>query len=212
MVKNPANLPVPELFIWTKGIYFSVRGCAGHLFGCGSAALGGKIMKGQWVCVTAMVVAWITGGCSDVPTRVGDVCQIDDHCGGAEGSLSLKCDNSIPGGACTVESCTMDNPDTTDVAEDLQSCPEGSRCVREGANLYLCRRACEQLSDCREVIVCGQKCETDDNGVETCSQECKNNMECTPFWDLPDETLKTMTPSPPRACILKGHRFQPTSP
>jgi hypothetical protein len=171
-------------------------------------------MSRRWVLLVVVLssVALITG-CGDPPTKVGDVCQIDDHCGGTEGTFTLACDISIPGGACMVQGCTPDDP-ATEADEDDGSCPDGSRCVvecPEGVRncdteeaMYLCRRSCDQQSDCGEVIVCRERCETVDE-VEKCSIECKNEMECTPFWSpLPEEA-----DDPPRACILKGRLFTP---
>jgi hypothetical protein len=107
-----------------------------------------------------------------------------------------------------VTGCTPDDPLTEDTNEEV-GCPEGSRCVKEvlclaGAECEVCRRTCDQQSDCGEVIVCRERCETVDN-VEKCSIECKNEMECTPFWSpLPEEA-----DDPPRACILKGRLYKP---
>jgi len=148
------------------------------------------------------------------PTKVGDVCQIDEHCGGTEGDFTLACDTTIPGGVCMVQGCTADDP-ATEADEDDGSCPGGSRCVAEcpagvtecpiAQATNICRRTCDQQSDCGEVIVCGTVCETNDDGKETCSEKCKNEMECAPFWSpLPEDA-----DDPPRACILKGRLFKP---
>lgn len=184
-------------------------------------------MSRRWVILVVVLssVALIAG-CGDPPTKVGDVCQMDEHCGGTEGSFNLLCDVSIPGGSCVVENCTPEEPppdkDTPDVPEDEGTCPSGSRCIREcpqGAEACLeteirnvCRRSCDQQSDCGEVIVCRWKydkadackedcCTEECNGNEICIndciiaegacedkckdkryEECKNEMECTPVW------------------------------
>ena len=152
-------------------------------------------MSKRWVILVVVLSSLVlVAGCGDPPTKVGDVCQIDDHCGGAEGTFELACDISIPGGVCMVQGCTADDKATPE-DEDDGTCPDGSRCVMECPedddacangdiewSLNLCRRTCDQQSDCGEVIVCGIVCETDDEGVETCSEKCKNEMECAPFW------------------------------
>jgi hypothetical protein len=175
-------------------------------------------MSKRWVLLVVLLSsAALVTGCGDLPTKVGDVCQIDDHCGGTEGTFELACDLTIPGGSCMVQGCTPDKPDTPDINEDDGTCPDGSRCVREcpmGAKtcdiedaLDLCRRTCDQQSDCGEVIVCGIVCETVE-GKETCKEKCKNEMECTPFWSpLPEDA-----DDPPRACILKGRLYKPAQP
>jgi len=168
-------------------------------------------MSRRWVILVVVLssVALIAG-CGDPPSKVGDVCQIDDHCGGTEGSFALACDTSIPGGACMVTGCTPDDPATPDVNEDDGTCPDGSRCVKEivcpdgASECNLCRRTCDQQSDCGEVIVCKEVCETVDN-VEKCETKCKNEMECTPFWS----PLPEGADDPPRACILKGRLYKP---
>jgi hypothetical protein len=172
-------------------------------------------MSKRWaIFIVLLSSVALVAGCGDPPTKVGDVCQIDDHCGGTEGSFALVCDITIPGGSCMVQGCTPDNPVTEDIDEDDGTCPDGSRCVIEcpmgvkdctaEESMNVCRRTCDQQSDCGEVIVCKEKCETVDE-VEKCSIECKNEMECTPFWSpLPDEV-----DDPPRACILKGRLYEP---
>ncbi len=140
----------------------------------------------------------IVAGCGDEPTKVGDVCLVDEHCGAAESGFTLFCDNGIPGGSCSVLGCTSDDP-TTDDAEDQGTCPDSSRCVREGESDYYCRRSCNQQSDCGEVIVCSEVCKVEEE-VEICSEECKNEMECSPFWDMDRDDVPE---DAPRACIMK---------
>lgn len=171
-------------------------------------------MTKRWVILFVLLSSVaLVAGCGDPPTKVGDVCQIDDHCGGTEASFALVCDTTIPGGACMVEGCTPDDP-ATEADEDDGTCPDGSRCVRECPEgvkncpeeqaRNVCRRTCDQQSDCGEVIRCREVCETVDE-VEKCKVECKNEMECTPFWSpLPEDA-----DDPPRACILKGRLFTP---
>jgi hypothetical protein len=167
-------------------------------------------------------------GCEPA-THIGDPCQLDPHCGGREDNLDLECDNTIPGGSCTVADCTLDDPATAG-AEDASSCPSGSRCVQEckvevkcqtiggqqscawacksdGSTALRCRRACQQQSDCREVIVCGPKCEMVED-QEVCHQECTNHSECVRFWPLPSSELDELTDAP-RACVQKGTLVTP---
>jgi len=174
------------------------------------------VMKNIFVFVT--VVSLLGSGC-DLPTRVGSVCQLDQHCGGKEGELQLVCDHQLPGGLCTVEGCTPDNPDTLDVAEDAASCPPGTRCVLEKSPLMhrcktsgevraVCRPQCTHRGECPEVMFCGTRC-FEQNGEEVCVEECPNRMECVPFWThLPDpnasEEAKKQAENPPRACVLYG--------
>jgi hypothetical protein len=166
----------------------------------------------------SMVLALGAASCGEPATRVGGVCQTSDHCGGGENNLALVCDNSIPGGSCTVTPCTPDDPATPE-AEDKTSCPEGSRCVREcpagvrcdsvdRETVLVCRRGCSQQADCHEVIVCGPVCTPLDGGGEECHEECKNQMECIPFWDLASAELSEKD-DPPRACVLKGRHYRP---
>jgi hypothetical protein len=167
-------------------------------------------MKNRWgIIVLALWGLALVGGCSDLPTMVGEVCQTDDHCGGQEESLTLTCDHAVPGGSCTVSECTPDNPDT-EALEDEMSCPQGARCVQEHVTFakkcrgteptrFVCRRECEQQSDCGEVILCGLKCEIVDD-EEVCEEECKNRMECVPFWS----SIPADVDEPPRACVLYG--------
>jgi hypothetical protein len=167
-------------------------------------------MKGRWVILASIAAFTLVCGCGDPPTQIGEVCQSDQHCGAAEGTLTLTCDHSIPGGSCTVSTCTVDDPATPEVAEDETSCPTGSRCIREHIHSgkkcrgteetrYVCRRECGQQSECNEVILCGEKCEMVDD-VEVCQEECKNRMECVPFWSVIPED----NDDPPRACVLFG--------
>jgi hypothetical protein len=167
--------------------------------------------------VGALCLALVSVGCADLPTQVGAVCQGDDHCGGTEGNLALQCDNSIPGGSCTVDACISDDP-ATEEAEDATSCPPGSRCVREcpagvscnsieAQTRWVCRQECGQQSDCHEIIVCGRVCEPTEGGGEECHEECANEMECTPFWDLTAEELKDLAEAP-RACILNKRHYK----
>ena len=151
-----------------------------------------------------VVSCLLVSGCGDPPTKVGDVCQTDDHCGAIEDGFALTCDHSIPGGACAVEGCTPDDFTTEDVSEDEGTCPAGSRCVREGEDLFVCRRACSQQSDCGEVIVCRKRCELVGE-EEKCHTECKNEMECAPFWDMDRSAVPE---NAPRACILKGRLYR----
>ena len=185
-----------------------------------------------------LVMGILSSGCGDEPTKVGNVCQTDQHCGGTEATFQLFCDNSIPGGYCTIDNCIMDDPETEDIAEDKESCPEGSRCVREGEDSFLCRKECSQQNDCGEVIVCRANPEEIDECIEDCTDdlftcdlkcgsnsecldecakcvekcedivECKNEMECAPFWDLP---LEDTPDDAPRACILKNRKYEADS-
>lgn len=149
--------------------------------------------------VLLLPLGFLLAGCGDPPTKVGDVCQVDLHCGAAEDGFDLECDNGIPGGSCTVMGCTSDDPDTPAVDEDEPTCPSGSRCVREGETDYFCRRSCNQQSDCGEVIKCNLVCKEED-GEEVCNEECKNEMECSPFWDMNRDDVPE---DAPRACIMK---------
>jgi len=183
-------------------------------------------MKEKSIIILALLaVVALSAGCGDPPTMVGEVCQTDDHCGGSEQDLSLTCDHSVPGGSCTVTECELDNPDTLDVAEDLETCPEGSRCVREFIRTapkcdkdtetrLVCRRSCTQQGDCGEVILCDPSCKEVD-GEEVCSTECKNRIMCVPFWShMPDPedyqdpedeaAAEAAAEEPPRACIVYG--------
>jgi hypothetical protein len=177
-------------------------------------------MKGRWVILLTIAAFTLVCGCGDPPTQIGEVCQTDQHCGATEGTLTLTCDHLIPGGSCTVSTCTVDDP-TTEMAEDEASCPTGSRCVREHTYRFqdenicrgtdikkcfgtedtrlVCRRECGQQSECNEVILCGKKCETVDE-VEVCEEEYKNRMECVPFWSVIPED----NDDAPRACVLFG--------
>lgn len=168
--------------------------------------------------LVVLALALAVASCGEPATRVGSVCQTSDHCNKTEDNLALTCDNSIPGGSCTVTPCTPDDPATPD-AEDRASCPEGSRCVREcpagvrcdglaRQTVLACRRACSQQADCHEVIVCAPVCSPLDGGGEECHEECKNQMECIPFWDLSASELAAKD-DPPRACVLKGRHYRP---
>lgn len=177
-------------------------------------------MNVRTVMVAGLLPGLLALSCNGPASRIGQVCQQDQHCGGEEEGLTLSCDFQTPGGSCTVTDCTPDDPDTLDVAEDEQSCPAGSRCVREKNPLsyrckgatetrLVCRPECGQRGDCPEVIVCSQKCTSDDNGNETCQEVCENRMECVPFWShLPDANLSAeaaaAAENPPRACVLYG--------
>jgi hypothetical protein len=182
-------------------------------------------MERLWLSLACCFLATVPAGCGDLPTRVGDFCQTDQHCGSGEQSFTLTCDHNMPGGSCTVTECTPDDPDTLDVAEDETSCPAGSRCVLELARTsnkclgasethLVCRRSCEQQSDCAEAILCGKSCELVDD-KEVCHEECKNRMMCVPFWghlpdyeNWPDPARKAdaekAAENPPRACVLYG--------
>jgi len=182
-------------------------------------------MKNAWLSFAGCLVIAALAGCGDLPTRVGDVCQTDEHCGSGEQNFTLTCDHAVPGGSCTVRECTPDDPDTLDLTEGETSCPAGSRCVLELARMtnkclgatetrLVCRRSCEQQSDCGEAILCGKSCEMVDD-KEVCHEECKNSMMCVPFWNhlpdyenWPDTTRKSdaqeAAENPPRACVLYG--------
>jgi hypothetical protein len=172
-------------------------------------------MNKRWVILVGLLFSpALIAGCGDLPTRVGDVCQIDDHCWGTEGSFEFVCDVTIPGGVCMVPGCTPDDP-ATEENEDDGSCPNGSRCVVEcpqdaeecpiEQTMNICRRDCDQQSDCGEVIVCNTVCNPDEEGIEICKEECQNEMKCTSFWvPLPEDEEDS-----PRACILKGRLYKP---
>jgi len=145
------------------------------------------------IALAVLLLAGIQGGCG-TPTRVGEVCQTNDHCG-KEGDFQLTCDLSVPGGTCALVGCTPDDPTTTGVAEDEDSCPEGSRCVKEGTNVNICRRSCSIPTDCREAVYCAQECADQGN---SCKTKCKNHMQCLPFWQM-----ATVPEDAPRACIFK---------
>lgn len=153
--------------------------------------------------VLLLPLGLLLAGCGDPPTKIGDVCQNAGHCGDKEGEFDLVCDTGIPGGSCTVKGCTPDDHTTPAVAEDEGTCPADSRCVREvdKTTVYrdYCRRSCNQQSDCGEVIVCREVCKEED-GEEVCSEECKNEMECSPFWDMDRDEVPE---DAPRACIMK---------
>jgi hypothetical protein len=149
--------------------------------------------------VVLLPLSLLLAGCGDPPTKVGDVCQRNEHCGAEEDGFSLVCDTGIFGGSCTVQGCTSDDHTTPAVDEDEGTCPADSRCVREGEEDYYCRRTCNQQSDCGEVIVCREVCKEEED-VEVCSEECKNEMECSPFWDMDRDEVPE---DAPRACIMK---------
>ncbi len=175
-------------------------------------------MRPKVICWWLVPAALLCAGC-DLPTMVGSVCQLDEHCGGMEGALTVTCDHDMPGGSCTVEGCTPDDPDTLDVAEDATSCPPGTRCVVEKLPLShrckgsqetrtVCRNSCTHKGECPEVIFCGPRCWEED-GQEVCVTECINRSECVPFWEhLPDPNLsaehKKAAENPPRACVFYG--------
>ncbi len=83
---------------------------------------------------TALVVLLLLGGCTAL---VGDACESDTDCGQA-----LRCDQSQPGGYCTVTSCTVNE------------CPEEAACIQFQDDSRYCMLRCEESSDCRDGYVC----------------------------------------------------------
>jgi hypothetical protein len=99
----------------------------------------------------------------------------------------------------------------------------------------VCRRECSQQSDCNEVIVCASnpektrecikdctdpeascesKCASDQECMDKCNaclqkclemKECKNAMECAPFWDMDRSDVPE---GAPRACILRDRLYR----
>ena len=136
--------------------------------------------------VIALAFALSMTACGDPPTRIGQTCQTDAHCGN-EGEFSLSCDHSIPGGACTLEGC---DPAQT------SSCPAGAVCMPEGDE-SACRLACQQAFDCREVIACrpDPACQE----VEGCEEHCDNAMTCAPADPEADPIA-----SSPHGCVFTG--------
>lgn len=112
----------------------------------------------------------LLSGCGDEPSRIGQPCQDDAHCG-TEAGLELVCDHTIPGGSCTLRGCDPVQPG---------SCPKGALCVTEGEGAdgtTACRRACDDVLDCREVIACGPEPDCDPT-AEKCGERCADAMRC----------------------------------
>ncbi len=125
-----------------------------------------QIAKALWLLWAAAAAA----GCGDVPSRIGEPCQTDAHCGTADGQ-ALVCDHTIPGGSCTLRGCDPGLP---------ESCPAGALCVAEQdapAAGGSCRRACDDVLDCRAVIACGPEPDCDPT-AEQCGEHCANAMRC----------------------------------
>ncbi|MGM0577034.1 MAG: hypothetical protein ACQEXJ_15015 [Myxococcota bacterium] len=91
--------------------------------------------------VRAMLVALfaagvLAGGCRSM---VGDSCEADSDCG-----RGLFCEQSLPGGYCTIDECVDD------------ACPDEAVCVRFDAYTDFCMRACDGDGDCRDDYACVQ--------------------------------------------------------
>jgi len=155
--------------------------------------------RATWALVA---LAWLGLQCGSPPTKIGNDCQTDAHCGGQESQLTLTCDHTIPGGSCTVDSCTPDDPATVKVDES-DGCPDGARCVTEKDDRNVCRRACERSVDCGEVVLCAEACASEGSG---CKTECKNRMLCLPFRAKQSQETDEEYEKIPRTCLVEGAR------
>ncbi len=73
-------------------------------------------------------------GCA---SEIGDACERSAQC-----PVGSTCDNTIPGGYCTIPNCTPNG------------CPDEAICIAFGQRTSYCMRWCEAQQDCRE----GQSC------------------------------------------------------
>ena len=119
--------------------------------------------------LTGFPVAVMTAGillCGCTPS-IGDACESNSDC-----DTSHTCDQSQPGGYCTVSPCPR------------EGCPSGSVCVRFGHLDTWCMQACGIYDYCRD----GYECVNDfvdpiDPEAVTppfCNQSAGNTADATP--------------------------------
>jgi hypothetical protein len=95
---------------------------------------------------------------------VGSACATGEDC--QTGTCAPSADN-LPGGYCTILSCSMDNP-----------CPVGSTCYALNKSLSLCMAYCDRDTECRsaENYHC-QPLYT--NAINICAPSCALTKTCT---------------------------------
>lgn len=97
------------------------------------------------ITVILLALAPLAIGCG---AQVGDECEVQTDCG-----AGLICEQSLPGGYCTLTDCERDG------------CPEEGVCIRFATNVSYCMLQCDSSDDCRD----GYRCVDDFGSTAFCN-------------------------------------------
>ena len=91
-------------------------------------------MRGLLVLIFVVISTIAISGCGK---EIGDSCSSSQNC-----PSGAMCDNSLPGGYCTITPCWPGE------------CPDESVCIDFGHEQRFCMKRCTDQYDCREGYIC----------------------------------------------------------
>jgi hypothetical protein len=100
--------------------------------------------------LAAAVAIALLAGCSPA---IGDECESSGDC---PTGREFICDNTVPGGYCTISGCR------------IGECPDASVCVIFDRNTSFCMASCEGDDECREDLVCRKDQNFEDEPMGYC--------------------------------------------
>lgn len=141
-------------------------------------------MRTQTPVLAALAVA--LAGAAACSSEIGDSCTLSTDC---SPNGDRFCDNSQPGGYCTIAGC------------DSESCPGGSVCVRF-FSVGESNISCETQTDCSadEFCTIGGTCVPRSAETRWCMQKCKSDGACRSDYECRDRELMELhggEPVPP---------------
>ncbi len=126
----------------------------------------------------AVAVAWAVAGCQP---QIGDRCNLNTDC---SSSGTRQCDNSMPGGYCTMFNCGPNTcPDQSACYlfnADVQGCTYSDRDPSRTARSF-CMKDCAHDSDCRTGYQCADAREAPWNAILL--DDNQNQHVCIPIAD-----------------------------
>ncbi|MBA2665211.1 MAG: hypothetical protein H0U74_23185 [Bradymonadaceae bacterium] len=96
-----------------------------------------KIFHNQNFTLLSLLLATVFLVLVGCTPEIGDACERSAQC-----PAGAICDNTVPGGYCTISNCAPN------------ACPDEAICIEFGQRTNYCMRWCESQEDCRE----GQSC------------------------------------------------------
>ena len=125
------------------------------------------------LCLLCVALAAATAACGN---KIGDSCAISTDCA-TEGGRT--CDNSSPGGYCTIPGC------------DVGTCPSEAECVQFFSVINLDKK-CTVAEDCTidEICTVGGFCAARDSELRFCMLGCGSQGDCRDGYEC--RTLERM--------------------